>query len=95
MIVLLDSAGLDGAERCELDEVTTGTNVVDKRPKDGPWALQGEEGEEELERGREGATGEVGGKAGDQWLSGKPRLESVPGGGRCPVANTADGWREG
>lgn len=53
--------------------------MVKKRPKDGLWALLGEEAEEESQRRREGGTREVGGEAGDQWLSKEPRPESAAG----------------
>lgn len=69
--------------------------MVKKRPKDGLWALLGEEAEEESQRRREGGTREVGGEAGDSGCPGSRGQRALQGGGRCPVANTADGLREG
>lgn len=63
------------SKRGQQDGVAVGVNVVEKRPKDTPWAPQGEDFEAELQRRPEKAMREVGGRAG-RGLSRKPGPES-------------------
>lgn len=80
-------------ERCQRDGVTVGVtvgvSVIEQRPENKLWTLRDEDVEVESQRRPEGATREVGGKAGGR-LSRKPGPENFWEQGPAPCGRCSD-----